>query len=417
MSPAGGARGKKKVRHQKRDLELFHFWSGPEQRPVDVFIDKFEENNPYIKVSRNVLNWEILMAAIHERMIRGSPPDVVSNEVGQRLLRFVKLNQLADLTDVWEKEDFFGTFPEWMVENCSYGGKIYGVPSKRYVFAVWYLTDTFKKHGIKPPTSWREFIGVCEAFKEAGVHPIIASGWETMLWFNHILAGIEGAEFYNKLIHGRESWMNSKVIAAYETLLELVRKYFYPHPFGYRFQFAWERLNKGDVAMQLQGDWVNGMWQRKYRHTPGAEHDFFLLPPVNSKIGQIAVMGGNVWMVPSEASHPKEAKAFVEYAGSLEAHETLAREGMGILARRDVPRGAYDPISARLNDECAKCQTVLEMNCALPPRLAAVEERQRMQMILSPTIKREEIEKLCAETEIAARENLAVKFLIKYGFG
>ena len=97
---------------------------------------------------------------------------------------------------------------------------------------------------------------------------------------------------------------------------------------------AWVRLNNCEAAMQLQGDWVNGMWQREYGYKPCKEYDYFLIPPIDPKIGQVAVVGGNAWIIPKNTPRRVHAKTFVEYAGSLEAHELMARNGMGILAHQ-----------------------------------------------------------------------------------
>lgn len=397
----------------KKVLELSHFWAGSEHPPVGAFIDQFERKHPNIKVHENIMDWWTYNATIKRQMTE-VPPDVIICDIGETLTRFAGNDQLRDLTNIWKKQGLFDVFPEWMREKCSFQGKVYGVPSKYFTYAVWYLTDVFKKHGIKPPRTWDEFLKVCQSFKEAGIHPIIASGDGILDWFMNLLARTSGATFYDGLIRGTESWKDPRAIKVYEMLRDLSVEYFYPHPFGFNSPMAWVKLNRREGAMYLQGDWLNGMWQREYHYTPRKEYNYFLLPPIDSKIGQVMVVGGNAWMSPKEALHPKEARAFIEYAGSLKAHELMAQKGMGILAYKDVPKKAYDPISARLRDELTNHPKVHALGAALPLKIISVEQAQSMKIVMNPSIRREGIEDLAAEIEMVAKEHRALEHLYAF---
>ncbi len=397
----------------KKVVEISHFWAEAEEQPLDALVNRFEKKHPTLKIRQNIMDWWTYRDTMKRQMVE-APPDVVVCNLGDTLPRFVKNDQLADLMDVWEKHDLFDAFPEWVKENCSFRGKMYGVPSKCFTYAVWYLTDVFKEHKIKPPKTWGEFLNVCESFKKAGVYPIMAGKDETFDWFSNILVRIGGPELYDGLSKGTKSWRDPKVIKAYEILRDLSIKYFYPHPFGFNSPMAWRKLNMREAAMYLRGDWVNGMWQREYHYTPGVEYDYFLLPPIDQRIGQVMVVGGDAWMLPKAARHPREAREFIEYAGSLEAHELLARNGMGILTHKDVPKKAYDSISLRLHNELSKYPTVHEMGAALSLKIASIEQAQRMKILLNPTIRRDAIEDLASEIEIISKEHHALEHLLSF---
>lgn len=380
---------------KKREITLYHFWTGPELSPVNALIKKFQKKHPDIVVNPQEMRWESQMVQIANKKFGYAPPDVFTQEIGQIMLEFANSGRLVDVTDVWEKEGFYRAFPDWIVEKCALGDVMYAVPSKIYTFAVWYLVDVFKKYNVKPPRTWGEFLEVCWAFKERGMPPIVASAWENSLWFNHLLIGIAGVEFYRGLMEGRESWLDPRVIKAYELLKEIT-SFFLPHPFAYDFPKSWEKLNRHEAAMILQGDWLDGMWRHQYGYTPGREYNFFLLPPVNPKRKQTLVVGGNAWASFRESLNKRDAKTFLAYAGTREAHETLAAEGMGILARMDVPRKTYGPILNRLRRKLFSGQIAFQISVMLPQRLIDIEERERRQIVLSPGIAREEIENAVA---------------------
>ena len=410
MNPPVKRRKRGRRAATKKTLEIAHFWAGAEQEPVNSLIRVFEKKNPHVRVRQKIMNWWTYTTTM-KREIGESPPDVMVHDIGENLLRFLEDDELLDITEMWERKKFYDVFPEWIKKKCSYQGRMYLVPSKYFTYAVWYLTDVFKKHGVKPPKTWDEFINVCRAFKESGIHPIISSGDGIFDLFMSLLAQVGGASFYEELVRGVESWKDPRVVETYEILRELSKEYMYPHPFGFNSPMAWVKLNNREAAMHLQGDWLNGMWQREYGYTPGKEYNYFLLPPIHPSIGRVMVVGGNAWAIPKNARHPDLARRFLEYAGSLEAHTLMARKGMGILAHKNVPEQVYDRISAGLRNELSKHPTVHALGSALPLKITSMIIMQNMKIVMNPDLKRKDIESLTAEIDMVAREHRVLRSL------
>ncbi|MEM2878939.1 MAG: extracellular solute-binding protein [Candidatus Hadarchaeales archaeon] len=403
MSPPWVFRGGKAAEKRSGEIAILHGWTGAELPPVNKMIKNFERKSG-ILVRSEELSWESLRVEIGARIDR-DPPDLFPREVGPELYELADGRKLADITDIWKENKFYDAFPDWMVEECLVGKSAIATPIKVYTFAVWYITKTFKKHGIEPPETWSEFLEVCRKLKKRGVPPMVASSWGNSIWFNHLLLGMAGPKFYQDLMEGRASWTDSRVVDAYELLKDLTDEFFLPHPFTYDFGAEWSKINRGEAAMMLQGDWMNGMWQNQYGYTPAADHDFFLLPPVNPEVRTVMVVGGNVWVTPRLAPNLKNAKRFMAYAGSLEAHEILAREGMGILARKEVPEDAYDPVLVRLRREIFSRRTAFGMWVHLHPEVIAVEERIRREVLLSPRAERDLIKGSLAEIDAVAERH------------
>ncbi|MEM2874522.1 MAG: extracellular solute-binding protein [Candidatus Hadarchaeales archaeon] len=388
-----------------RELEIYHFWVGHEQAPIDHLIDKFEWKFP-IRVHRNAMEWGYYSMITKAKIMRGEPPDIMVYDIGQRIQEPAKSGELTDLTELWKEEDMDKSFPGWMKDASSCNGKVYGIPVKCFTYVVWYFKDVFQKHGIEPPTTWDEFLEVCKKFKRAGVSPVVASGWEVTIWFENILARIVGPKFYNRLMMGEESWTDPKVVEAYETLRDLAKEYFYPSPFSYSFRESWAAINNRMAGMQLQGDWVNGMWRRGYNYQPGRDFDYFVLPPLSDHAGSVMITGGNVWAVPSGARHVKDAKTFLKFAGSLEAQNMLASEGAGIVGRINVPKSSYDPLSQKLINDLKNNPTVLQMDALLPSSVASIENLQQMQAVLMPKLSRAQLKRLVSEIQAALEKTI-----------
>ena len=387
---------------RKTKLEIYHFWTSYEQFPIDMFLDKFEKNFS-IRVQRNALEWGFYLITTKAKMVKGEPPDIMVCDIGEKMSEHVKAGELSDISHIWKEEGFSGVFSDWLEKASSLNGKFYGVPSKCFTFAVWYLPNVFQKYKIEPPETWEEFLYLCEKFKRVGVPPLASSWWEVSLWFENILARVVGPRFYYRLMKGEESWTDPKVIDAYEIFREL-RKYFLPSPFSYSARDSWMKLNNHEVAMQLQGDWVNGIWRHGYKYHPGKDFNYFLIPPLDKKIGQVMVVGGNLWVMPALAKHPEEAMTFLRYAGSKEAQMTLAEGGVGIVGRTDIPDECYDPISLKLIKDLRENEIVPRMESLLPPQVASVERLQQMQIFLHPKLSRRGIRKLASEVQILAQK-------------
>lgn len=382
-----------------KKLQICHFWAGPEKLPVNSFVRKFREKFPSISVQTQALEWGLYFPALWARIAERNPPDVSTTEIGQRLIKLAENGYLLDLTDLWREEEYSKAFPSEMKKGCEVGNRIYGVPSKEFTFAVWYLTDVFREKGLSPPKTWDGFLKLCEEFKEGGTYPIAACGWGTSLWLTHILTGLAGPDFYSRLIEGKESWTDPLVVEAYQWLRRLVNEYFYPDPYAYNFPMAWMKLSRREAAMQLQGEWVDGMWQRAYNYSPEEDYDYFILPPINPRVKRAMVVGGNAWVALKAAPNPEGAMKFLRYAGSRKAHELLAKEGMGILARKDVPAGNYNKVLGRLINDISRSRKVPELGVFLSQEFINFEGGQRLQILLSPNITKKKIVELLDKVE------------------
>jgi len=344
------------------------------------------------------MEWGVHSAFTQVKIMRENPPDIITTDIGRRLRDYVRTGEIAEVGNIWTDKNLRKSVPDWVREACSVDGKIYGVPSKCFTFVVWYLKSTFEKHGLEPPRTWEDFVEMCKKISSRGIPPIVSSSWEVSLWFENILVRLAGPKFYIGLIQGKESWLDSRVIDAYEMLQEL-STYFMPGPFSYSFKESWEALNTGKAVMQLQGDWVNEMWKVGYGYRPSQDYDFFLVPEINESVGQVMVTGGNAWLMAKRAPHKAEAKAFMRYAASKEGHTVLAKEGMGIMSRMDIPESLYDPISARLLKHIREYPNVLQMDAVLPATLLSVERLQQAQIVLGEKMGRRGIEKLLEEVQ------------------
>jgi raffinose/stachyose/melibiose transport system substrate-binding protein len=67
--------------------------------------------------------------------------------------------------------------PESVKDGDTYNGKVYGVTTGSVSFTgLFYNKDIFAQNGLKVPTTWEEFVSVCDALKAKGIAPIGFAG-------------------------------------------------------------------------------------------------------------------------------------------------------------------------------------------------------------------------------------------------
>src|SRR5690606_1526618 len=89
----------------------------------------------------------------------------------------------------------------------------------------YYHIDVFEENGLEPPTTWDEFLNVCQTLKDAGVQPIILGARDNFQggWlFGNILQSSVGREAMTEVVYGDGDFTQPDFIRAAEMLKQLV---------------------------------------------------------------------------------------------------------------------------------------------------------------------------------------------------
>ncbi|RKX78098.1 MAG: sugar ABC transporter substrate-binding protein [Spirochaetes bacterium] len=159
---AGGkqeASGKKEA-----EVQSVNFWfhlDDPEAR-VDSLIQKFEQENPGIKIEAERVPWD----AYHQRLLTavtaGSPPDVSQVKLWwqPQLVELKALEPLDKWISTWQgRNDIYDRV--WELTRYT-DGKQYLMPLQMVILYMYYRTDMFKKLGLSIPETREEFLDVAK---------------------------------------------------------------------------------------------------------------------------------------------------------------------------------------------------------------------------------------------------------------
>ena len=133
------------------------------------FVDKFEAENPNIKLNLEVVSWNDVYTVADTRINDGALDilniDVFANYANEGLLEPVEQYCPEELYN-----DFFPSF----IANSVIDDTVWAVPDLASARALWYNVDMFEEMDIEPPTTWAELEDVSQTildFYEGDVYP------------------------------------------------------------------------------------------------------------------------------------------------------------------------------------------------------------------------------------------------------
>ena len=174
----------------------------------------------------------------------------------------VKAGLAADLTDIWKKYINSGEYSQGVANAFTYDGKVYAVPLLTANWVVYYNKPLFEQNGLKPPTTWDEFIALNDALVAKGIAPMaqtFVDRWQAFIIFEEMILRTQGPEFYDKLMRGEAKYTDPEVVAAMDLWKELIDKGYLTndYAFGTATDTFLPAFQSGKVAMVPIGDWYS----------------------------------------------------------------------------------------------------------------------------------------------------------------
>ena len=123
------------------------------------FVDKFEAENPGIKLNLEVVSWNDLYTVVDTRIINGNAPDILNIDVFANYVNDGLLLPVSDYCPDDLYEDFFPQF----IEQSVIDDVVWAVPDLASARAMFYNIDILEEAGVEPPTTWAELEDAAQA--------------------------------------------------------------------------------------------------------------------------------------------------------------------------------------------------------------------------------------------------------------
>jgi len=293
-------------------LNFFQF-KGEAREDFDAIIDKFEAENPDIKVVQNqVADADTIIRTL---LVKDKAPDVITLNGNGNFGRLAQAGVFYDFSDEPVLDTINPAVQDILADLGNKDGEVNSLGYVNNADGIIYNADIFAEQGIDVPTTWDELIAACEKLKAAGIQPIygtLADSWTAVPSFNGLGAYAVQDGFFDEL---REEGDDADVSFAQDFAEPLDRElqlYGYAQD-GYRsatYDDGNAAFARGEAAMLLQGIWaVNGIKQVN----PDVNAAIFPYP-TDDEADRLIVSGVDVTVTMGRNTpHREEALRFIDF--------------------------------------------------------------------------------------------------------
>ncbi|MDJ0334921.1 extracellular solute-binding protein [Salinibacterium sp. G-O1] len=200
-------------------------------------------------------------------------------------------------------------------------GLVYGIPFSIQTMQVFYNKTIFDELGLSVPTTYDEFIEVCDALKAAGITPLVTGG-DNVPQLSLVAdtlgsARRGGADFEKAFLAGKTDLSDPDYVASLEIMKEL-QPYFPESIVGTSNEEARTLIFTGAAAMLPSGAWeVQGLRD----NAPDYEFGIFDMPVDSSWPSAKPVTPGYVdggWAMSTRAENKEVATEVLNWFAGLE---------------------------------------------------------------------------------------------------
>lgn len=221
---------------------------------------------------------------------------------------------LVDLTDMAAEADFEShVMPVILDRAKTWGdGKLYSVPYQVYTTGVWYNADIFEEAGVEAvPTTWDEFLDVCQKVKDAGYAPITCnSDTSVELLYGYQLARYIGQDAFLECYNNAD-WKNvPEALKAAQDIAELAEKGYFSENAPANYPDGQNEIGFGESAMILNASWIpNEITQNTKEEI---NWGFFPWPTVEGGVDgtEASMVGGQGFGIVAASENQQEAFDF-----------------------------------------------------------------------------------------------------------
>lgn len=205
--------------------------SEPTYEPLQEILEKFEKDNPNIKVEQEVQSG----TQYHEKLVSEIASDTLANVFmhwgGSEMIEAVQSGKMLDITELLDSDpEFKGQFPEVALygSNNTYDDieGVWGVPLTNVSAAFYYNKAFFAEAGIeKAPETWDELLEAIEKLKAIDVIPWAIGakdGWRVEHLYSALFYRMNGIEGARKLADRSMKYSDPEAVAPWEMIKTLV---------------------------------------------------------------------------------------------------------------------------------------------------------------------------------------------------
>jgi ABC-type glycerol-3-phosphate transport system substrate-binding protein len=288
------------------------------------------------------------------REIMTEPRDLYSAWNGTFAMEWAAKGALQDLTTFWAGAGLDDmVYKDLKGEGwAKYPGpdgkvRIYWAPHVLQVRSTFYNKKLFAKFGLGVPTTWDEYTNILKTLKANGILPI-AVGTMGELYgiqpvIDHLIVGHCGIDFATKLSQGKESYKDSRVVAALREFKDFVNVGFVNSDmFATRFDEALRKFGRGEAGMWWRATWGSSCLVGEFGWLDGVDYATFTPPARFSNIPVPDLGYADGWVIPKGSEDPGLAAVFIKTMVGVDAQRAHSIiRGHGVTINKHIMPSEY----------------------------------------------------------------------------
>lgn len=318
-------------------LRFFHYQGEAEEAYNKVF-DAYEKENPNVKIVSEFINSESYDAVLESRIAIKDYPDIIGVHPGYtQAIPLAKAGYLADLTE----QECASNFSESSLKTASVEQKIYAVPTDQSYICTFYNKRIFEEYGLAVPSTWNEFLNVCQVLKNNGITPI-SLGYKD-IWIESLIPYAlapttiyrDNIDFEDELYAGKttfncEEWENTLLKVDELTNKGYVTENFLKTTYDQQLAtFAHE-----EAGMMIMGSWAVALIQGL---NPDCDFGLFITPASEDGNNWIASSVGGMLSVCEQSEQKEIAIDFLNFfLQNDEIYGQFLKDTGNLSARTDI---------------------------------------------------------------------------------
>lgn len=327
--------------------------------------EDFSANNEYgVTVEFEYYENEQFKTKLTTLMASNAVPDIFFTWELSYLQPFVEGGKVADITSYLDADpEWKDSFAGGTLDKLAYDGKNYGIPTQKSLCVMFYNKQIFQDNGVEVPTTYDEFLQVCETLKSNGVTPMAMCGtdaWIPAQFVQQIAGGMAGQELFDAICDGTEQWNNETHVKAAEEVKKMADAGYFQDGFiGMGPEESTDLFAKGKTAMYFMGAWD---CDRVQKDEIGENAGAFVLPAFDPQYNNISVGSVDTSFALAETCKNKDAAiAFLKYWTSQECADMLLYD------YGRIPACNYEIDSSKLTPLVSEVVTISNEQVGLTP--------------------------------------------------
>lgn len=297
-------------------LTFWNFWDPKFILPV---IERFEKENPGVKIINEQVSWSNGLDKIVISMANNMAPDIC--EMGSTWMgKFMSEGALLDITD--KVSDLKDEYLMWAPAQMN--GRYYGMPWLAGTRVMFYNRELFAQAGLdpdKPPLTWKDFLDAARLIHnpKKGIYGFGMNAGEGHILYKKFMPFVWGNG--GKILDENDNFVfdSQETREALDFYLKL-KEYSYCE----KQDLLDEAFKRGKLGLAISGSWN---FARYPKDAPNLDFGVSLMPkPAEEKGFSTSFLGGEILVLFKTCKNPDVAAKFIRYIVKMENTMPITKE-------------------------------------------------------------------------------------------